>query len=71
MQSKLIQDKAGERICAVVFDPGEEILAGLREFARAANLTGARLTAIGAFSDAVRGFFDPDAKQYVRVPVRE
>jgi predicted DNA-binding protein with PD1-like motif len=71
MQSKLIQERAGERTYALVFDPGEEAVAGLRAFAVEANLIGARFTAIGAFADAVLGFFDPDAKQYHRIPVRE
>ena len=71
MRSKLIQDREGERTWAVVFEAGEEVVAGLRAFAREANLLGSHLTAIGAFSDCVLGFFDPDEKQYVRVPVRE
>ena len=71
MQSKLLQDRTGERTYAVAFDPGEEVMAGLRQFAREANLIGAHLTAIGAFRDAVLGFFDPDAKEYVKTPVRE
>ena len=71
MQSKLIQELAGERTWAVVFGTGEEVLKGLREFAREANLTGSRFTAIGAFSDVVLGFFDPEAKEYVKIPIRE
>jgi predicted DNA-binding protein with PD1-like motif len=71
MQSKLIQDRAGERTWALVFAPGEEAMAGLREFARAADLAGSHFTAIGAFSDAVLGFFDLGAKDYLRIPVRE
>jgi uncharacterized protein len=71
VQSKLIQELAGERTWAVVFGTGEEALKGLREFAREANLTGSRFTAIGAFSDVVLGFFDPEAKEYVKIPIRE
>jgi len=71
MQSKLIHDQSGERTFAVVFDRSEEVLAGLREFARAANLTAARFTAIGAFSDVLLGFFDPDRREYDQVPIRE
>src|SRR5688572_9052171 len=71
MQSKLIQERAGERTWVVVFGTGEEVMAGLREFAREANLVGSHLTAIGAFSDAVLGFFDPDAREYVKTPVGE
>ena len=71
MQSKLIQDAAGERTWALVFATGEEAMAGLRDFARTADLAGSHFTAIGAFSDAVLGFFDLDAKDYIRIPVRE
>src|SRR5687767_6268628 len=71
MRSKLIQDRAGERTYAVVFDAGDEVMAGLRAFAREAGLAGAHLTAIGAFSDAVLGFFDPEAKEYRKIPVPE
>jgi len=71
MRSKLIHDQQGERTFAVVFDRGEEVLAGLREFGREANLTAARFTAIGAFSDVLLGFFDPERKEYDQIPLRE
>ncbi|MCI0701715.1 MAG: DNA-binding protein [Planctomycetia bacterium] len=71
MQSKLIQDRVGERTWAVVFETGEEVVAGLREFAREANLIGSHFTAIGAFSDVVLGFFDPVAKKYEKIPIPE
>jgi predicted DNA-binding protein with PD1-like motif len=71
MRSKLIREQAGERTWAVVFETGEEAVAGLREFAAAANLIGSHLSAIGAFSGVVLGFFDPDARRYVPVAVRE
>src|SRR5947207_3081598 len=66
MKSKLIEERQGERTFALVFDPGDEVLAGLRAFAKEANLTAARLTAIGAFRDVTLGFFDPDRKEYHR-----
>jgi predicted DNA-binding protein with PD1-like motif len=71
VRTKLIQDRAGERTWAVVFETGEEAMAGLREFARGANLAGSHFTAIGAFSDVMLGFFDPDAKRYVTNPIQE
>jgi predicted DNA-binding protein with PD1-like motif len=71
MKAKLIHEQQGERTFAVVFDRGEEVIAGLRQFAREANLTAARFTAIGAFSDVVLGFFDPDAKEYRKATLSE
>jgi hypothetical protein len=71
MNAKLIQDQAGERTFAVVFEPGEEVVAGLRTFAREANLSASHFTAIGSFRDVVLGCFDPEAKRYHRIPIRE
>jgi predicted DNA-binding protein with PD1-like motif len=71
MKAKLIQDQEGERTYALVFDPGDEVTAGLRDFAREANLTAAHFTAIGAFRDVTLGFFDVDRKEYHKTPVNE
>src|SRR5947208_356995 len=51
MHTKVISDLGDERTFAVVFDQGDEVIAGLRSFATEANLLGAYFTAIGAFSD--------------------
>jgi predicted DNA-binding protein with PD1-like motif len=71
MRSKLLQDHQGERTFAVIFDTGDEALAGLRNFAREANLLGAHFTAIGAFREVTLGYFDVERKQYQKIPVRE
>jgi len=71
VQSKLIQDRDGERTWALIFETGEEVVAGLRTFARDANILGSHFTAIGAFSDVVLGFFEPEKKRYEKIPVRE
>ncbi len=46
-------------------------MAGLTDFTRQHGLAGARVTAIGALSDAVLGYFQWDRKEYERIPVRE
>src|SRR3954447_20073680 len=71
MRSKLIHEHQGEKTFALIFDTGDEAMAGLVEFARANKLGAARITAIGAFRDVVLGYFDWDAKQYKKIPVRE
>jgi len=71
MKSKLILEHQGERTFALVFDSGDEVVAGLRAFAKEANLTAARLTAIGAFRDVTLGFFDPDRKEYDKTVLKE
>ena len=40
-------------------------------FAKEHRIKAARLSAIGAFSDVVLGYFDWEKKDYKRIPVRE
>ncbi|MGQ9366555.1 PPC domain-containing DNA-binding protein [Azospirillum sp. ST 5-10] len=70
MKVTVLQD-ANPRTYAVVFGEGDDPMAGLKDFARAHGVTAAGLTAVGAFSRAVLGFFDMAAKDYVRIPVEE
>ena len=50
----------------VVFDTGQEVMRGLLAFAREHKLVAGHLTGIGAISDAVIGYFDPQTKTYLR-----
>jgi predicted DNA-binding protein with PD1-like motif len=71
MRSKLIHEANGERTFALIFETGDEAMAGLVDFARKNDLAAARFTAIGAFRDVVLAYFDWEAKEYRKVPVRE
>ena len=55
----------------VVFDKGEEFLSGLERFAKEAHVSASHFTAIGAFSGATLGYFDPHRKEYLRNNVKE
>lgn len=70
MRSKILSEGA-ERTIALVFDSGDEVMSTLARFAEAEGITAARLTAIGAFSRAVLGYFDWQRKDYDRIPVHE
>lgn len=70
MQAKRINDNNPETY-AVVFDPGDEVIAGLTYFAEEQALNAGRLTAVGAFERATLGYFDTDQKTYLRIPVEE
>ena len=70
MKSKLIQN-GEEKTFALVFDAGEEVVAGLLQFANDQNLSGAHLTAIGAFERLTLGFFDLTKKDYKKIPIQE
>jgi predicted DNA-binding protein with PD1-like motif len=70
MRAKLI-DEHGQRVFAVIFDTGEDPVAGLTRFAEEHNLSASSFTAIGAFSEATLGYFDWEKKDYERIPVGE
>jgi predicted DNA-binding protein with PD1-like motif len=71
MKSKLIHEHQGEKTFALIFDTGDEAMAGLVEFARANALGASRFTAIGAFRNVTLGYFDWEAKEYRKLPVFE
>jgi len=69
--SKLLVDGEAEKSWVIIFETGDEAMDGLLKFARDQSITAAHFTAIGAFSQAVLGYFDWQAKQYTRIPVDE
>jgi predicted DNA-binding protein with PD1-like motif len=70
MKSKLIhQDR--QRTYAIVFDIGDEVMEGLRAFAREHDLQAAQFTGIGAFSEVTLGYFDWDSRDYEEIPILE
>jgi uncharacterized protein len=70
MKSKLL-DATGQKTFALVFDKGDEVVAGLSEFARAQKVGAAHFTAIGAFSEVTLGYFDRARKDYKKMPLKE
>jgi hypothetical protein len=54
---------------AVVLDTGDEVIGELGKFVREQEVEAASLTAIGAFSRAVIGYFEWETKQYKKIPV--
>jgi predicted DNA-binding protein with PD1-like motif len=70
MKEKLLHEH-GEKTFALVFEPGDEVVSGLTRVAERQRLSASHVTAIGAFSEAVLGYFDRERKDYTRIPVRE
>jgi predicted DNA-binding protein with PD1-like motif len=64
-------DVAGASTTVLIFEKGDDPVAGIAEFARDEHLTAAHLTGIGAFSDLVVGYFDRDRKGYQRIRIDE
>lgn len=60
-----------ERNFVLVLEDGEEAFSAITRFAEEQQLTGASLTAIGAFRTSTLGFFDFASKSYKEIPVSE
>ena len=71
MQSRQIHEKGGRKTFMLAFEPGDEAVSGLTDFAKENALDAASFTALGAFSDATLGYFDMEKKDYKKIPVEE
>jgi predicted DNA-binding protein with PD1-like motif len=63
--------RSDARRFVLVFEPGEEVAAGLFAFARDHRIRAAGFTGIGALRDVVLGYWEWESKQYRRNPIRE
>jgi predicted DNA-binding protein with PD1-like motif len=70
MRSKMLNEK-GERSYVLIFDSGDEPMSLLTRFAEEHGIHAARFTAIGAFSEAVVGYFDWQKKDYEKIAIGE
>jgi uncharacterized protein len=70
MKTKLINE-GPQKTYVLVLEMGDEAVSSIEDFARKNGIAAAQLTGIGAFSDAVLGFFDWETKNYRNIPVTE
>jgi predicted DNA-binding protein with PD1-like motif len=70
MKSKLIHDEE-QKTFALVFDKDDEVVQELTQFARKHDFGASHFTAIGAFRNAVLGFFEREKRDYKKIPVDE
>lgn len=71
MRSRQIHENQGQRTFALVFEAGDEAMAGLKRFAEENKLSAAQITGIGAFRDVTLGYFHWEKKEYQKIPVGE
>lgn len=73
MQARTLSDERGGQAASyvLIFQPGDEVIAELTKFAKEHELDASDFTALGAFSEALLGFFDIGRKDYERIPVDE
>lgn len=70
MKYKLINN-AQQKTYAIIMDNGDEVTEQLMAFANEENVNASQFTAIGAFSEAVTGFFDFSIKDYRKTTFKE
>ena len=70
MKTKLLSRGSGS-VNALIFETGDEFMAGLREYAERHKLRAARFTGIGAFQSATLAYFDWETKKYCELPIDE
>src|SRR5688500_11442148 len=63
--------RAGSSVHALIFETGDEVMAGLRDFAAREKIQAARFTGIGAFRSARLAYFDWETKSYCELPIDE
>ena len=71
MRSRLLHAGDGLRTFAVILDTGDEAISSLETFAQDNAISGAQITAIGAFNAARLAYFDWDSKSYQPIAVDE
>ena len=64
MTVKLVKDTPEEKVYAIVFLKGDEVLSGLTDFAAKYNVGDAHFTGIGAVSSATTAWIDLEKKLY-------
>lgn len=69
MKVQLLNRSPQETTYAVIFGKGDEVLAGLTEFAEEKHLGASRITGIGAIESATLGWLDPQRKMYRLIPI--
>lgn len=71
MEWKIVDDGGEGRTFALVASRSDDAIQILEELAREEQISGAQLTAVGAFSRATVGWFDRSAQKYQRIEVDE
>jgi predicted DNA-binding protein with PD1-like motif len=71
MHSKLLNERDGRRVFALIMDTSDEVLSTIGIFAKRERISAAQISAIGALSDVVLKYFDWERKAYRDIPVRE
>lgn len=71
MRTKELHEAGGAVTYAVIFETGDEVMAGLKQIAQEHHLDASHFTAIGAFREVTLGYFEVEQKEYKHIPLHE
>ena len=66
-----MHEAGGAVTYAVIFETGDEVMAGLKQVAQEHRLDASHFTAIGAFREVTLGYFEVDKREYKHIPLHE
>jgi predicted DNA-binding protein with PD1-like motif len=69
MKAKLINDEPVTYVA--IFETGEDVMEGLDRLAQELELGATQLNGIGAFSDAILGYFSFESRDYKKISITE
>lgn len=69
MKHRLVE--SDPEVYVLIFEPGDDPMPILERFAADHSITGASISGIGAFSQAMLGFYDLEREEYLEIPVPE
>ena len=69
MKVQVLSSTAGQKTYAVIFSTGDEVLAGLTEFAEEYHLGASKISGVGAISSATLGWLDLSRKMYRKIDI--
>jgi predicted DNA-binding protein with PD1-like motif len=71
VKTSLLSNMDGRREWAIIFDPGDEVMAALKPFVHEQHLSAAHFTAIGAFSQLTIAWFDVNTLSYHPIEIAQ
>jgi hypothetical protein len=71
MKVQVLNRGPQETTYAVIFGKGDEVMAGLTEFAQEKHLSSSRITGIGGIEDAIVGYLHKGDKAHTPIPINQ
>ncbi len=71
MNARELSQAGGTKTFVLVLNAGDEVTKELLAFSRSRGIATASFTGIGAFQHVTLGYFEPQQRDYLRIPITE